>query len=1079
MNIWQMSLQAGLLIIAIIIIRAVALHKLPKTVFLILWGVVLVRLLVPLSVTSLFSLYGFIDDTEIMTVVEYISPPRETPPVGLYPMNPKPNLTHEMPETIETAAGSHTPQIEVIEEASAFTLPFAWQSIVWVSGSVLVLVFFAVSYRRNTRGLQSARLLHSHPGIEEWKRIHPLRRRLSITLSDSINTPLTVGTLRPQIVLPGSMNLDDEALLQYVLTHEYYHIKRFDAVWKLLTAAALCLHWFNPLVWVMFILSSRDLEITCDELVVRHFGTSSKKQYAYSLLKMAEQQSLFAQMQSGFSKNAAEERIVSIMKLKKASVIGIILSAILVIVITVVLTTSKGEEPSGIMDGLEPATTITQNDPEKADEEEVEIFMDVTLEADNFSEMLVDDVTDFIMEKSTLVSKAYEGIKWVVNPLISEGEQIYILRNFSDDYLETFEYTTIDNPPITLEQKVIEVYDQKDLSAPVKTIAIKDEGNVYYDEMAHDANRIFLFRSRATEENPDLYAFYCDVFDNEGNLTNSYKLPKSDAIDKAVVYGDLLFYTGEGLFSGNKYKVFCLDLSSGEVKRFTNYTYTGMCRYDDDYIMFLGYPKANLSVPIRLTLYNPKTGEIKIHREYNHEVDINNISMFFLAGQRDIEYDAAANELYICMNQGIVSVNLESGEVKRLYRETREWHFTTNILLFDKYLLLTDSEAKIQAFNYTALTPQVKETITILAPSNGFIDPTFAENYYRIANNRLIEEGTIYEFKIVSPTSYKEYPEWLAKKLMAGDTDFDMFFLNETNYKMLQPRYFTDLTENAELAARFSDMMPGVKDLAIIDGKLALIPFGIYFNGYMYTRETAENAGFSLPIHPESLNEFYDFVYANTTAVANANLEMFHPMGPSKFAADYFTAFASNFMVRETGADKAALAELIDTLVKFAAEDIYTYQSENWRLSLLRESSAGNVLLIDEEAFALPKYSPAAKSPAQCSFFGVNPNSANKANVFKFFNRALDKDIFAGGATFLKSRDWYHLGETLYDYDFLDDNVDFQYYKEMLADSIRMAHDVDLVSKFTLDFESCLAGELTKDELVDRTFHALEMARDE
>ena len=96
--------------------------------------------------------------------------------------------------------------------------------------------------------------------------------------------------------------------------HEYVHIQRWDALWKLLFALALCIHWFNPLVWLMFVLANRDLELTCDERVIRHFGAGTKQNYAHSLIRMAEQRSKFAPLYSGFSKHVAAERIESIMK---------------------------------------------------------------------------------------------------------------------------------------------------------------------------------------------------------------------------------------------------------------------------------------------------------------------------------------------------------------------------------------------------------------------------------------------------------------------------------------------------------------------------------------------------------------------------------------------------------------------------------------------------------------------------------------------------------------------------------------------------------------------------------------------
>jgi hypothetical protein len=186
--------------------------------------------------------------------------------------------------------------------------------------------------------------------LNDWIENHKLLRPISIMQSDRIKTPIAVGIIKPRIILPKSMNMDDKQLLSYVLAHEYYHIKRYDAVWKLLSAFVLCIHWFNPMVCVMFVLVNRDLELTCDERVIRHFGTKIKTAYAYSLIDMEEKQKKFTPLYNGFSKNAAEERIVSIMKIKRHSVLTIVIAALLVAGATTAFaaaTASTAEQEQG------------------------------------------------------------------------------------------------------------------------------------------------------------------------------------------------------------------------------------------------------------------------------------------------------------------------------------------------------------------------------------------------------------------------------------------------------------------------------------------------------------------------------------------------------------------------------------------------------------------------------------------------------------------------------------------------------------------------------------------------------------
>ena len=181
----------------------------------------------------------------------------------------------------------------------------------------------------------------------QWLQTHPLRRGICIRQSDQISSPLTFGVLHPVILMPKKTDWNDETALQYVLEHEFVHIRRFDAVSKLLLIAAACVHWFNPLVWVMYVLANRDMELSCDESVVRRFGSDARASYANILISMEETRSGFAPLCNHFSRNAIEERITAIMKTKKITVMSLLLAALLVAgTVTVFATSAKTEEPS-------------------------------------------------------------------------------------------------------------------------------------------------------------------------------------------------------------------------------------------------------------------------------------------------------------------------------------------------------------------------------------------------------------------------------------------------------------------------------------------------------------------------------------------------------------------------------------------------------------------------------------------------------------------------------------------------------------------------------------------------------------
>ena len=155
---------------------------------------------------------------------------------------------------------------------------------------------------------------------------------------------MTYGILRPVILLPKNTDWSDTERLRYVLEHELVHIRRLDGLNKLVLAAAACVHWFNPLSWAMLALAGRDIELSCDEAVVRRCGLDRRSAYAMTLIDLEEQKSGLGPFASAFSRNNMEERIRSIMKLKKTSLLAVMLAVVLVCALGTVFATSAIEK---------------------------------------------------------------------------------------------------------------------------------------------------------------------------------------------------------------------------------------------------------------------------------------------------------------------------------------------------------------------------------------------------------------------------------------------------------------------------------------------------------------------------------------------------------------------------------------------------------------------------------------------------------------------------------------------------------------------------------------------------------------
>jgi beta-lactamase regulating signal transducer with metallopeptidase domain len=207
MNISHMSVSAGLLITAIVIIRAAALNRLPKTTFLVLWGVALCRLLIPVSIPLRYSVYDIID-----RIVKSALPDAAAQPA----------ITIALSAGGPAAGTTGTPGV---------TGQIAPAAVVWLAGMLAVFAAFAVIYFKNHRELRFALIVRGNDFLNQWLAEHRLPRPITILQSDRITTPVAVGLLKPRVILPKSVNMNDKRLLSYVLTHEYYHIKRCDALW--------------------------------------------------------------------------------------------------------------------------------------------------------------------------------------------------------------------------------------------------------------------------------------------------------------------------------------------------------------------------------------------------------------------------------------------------------------------------------------------------------------------------------------------------------------------------------------------------------------------------------------------------------------------------------------------------------------------------------------------------------------------------------------------------------------------------------------------------------------------------------
>ena len=298
-NILNMSISASWLVLAVLLLRLV-LKKAPKWVSVLLWGFVAVRLICPFSIESALSL---IPSSQTVS----------------------PEIMMDWTPTISTGIGSldnvvnpiitqtFAPQGYASANPLQILIPVA--SVAWLAGIAVMLVYTAISYILLRRRVATAVLLKNN-----------------VFQSENVPSPFVLGILKPKIYLPFQL---DEQRLSHVIAHEKAHIHRKDHLWKPIGFLLLALHWFNPLMWLGYILLCRDIELACDEKVIKELDNENRANYTEALVACSVNRRSIAACPLAFGEVGVKERVKSVMNYKKPA-FWIVVAAIVACVVVAV-----------------------------------------------------------------------------------------------------------------------------------------------------------------------------------------------------------------------------------------------------------------------------------------------------------------------------------------------------------------------------------------------------------------------------------------------------------------------------------------------------------------------------------------------------------------------------------------------------------------------------------------------------------------------------------------------------------------------------------------------------------------------
>lgn len=298
------SIQASLLVVVVILMRYL-LKKTPKWIHCLMWGMVAIRLICPFSLESAFSLAP-----EAEVVQTDISEGRTQIQSGIPAIDRPANAYLESHYTVKSATSIR---------AQAFH-PQSLIAVIWIVGIIALASYAAHSYRKLRKRVQESALLQGNT-----------------YLCDRIQTPFILGVIKPHIYLPS--NLTDEQQSS-VLAHEQAHLKRGDHLWKPLGYLLLAFYWFNPFCWIAYILLCRDIEMACDEKVIRDMDLEEKKVYSRVILSFSTPGKMISACPLAFGEVGVKQRIRAVLNYKKPAFWVIVLAAVAILVTAVCFMTN-------------------------------------------------------------------------------------------------------------------------------------------------------------------------------------------------------------------------------------------------------------------------------------------------------------------------------------------------------------------------------------------------------------------------------------------------------------------------------------------------------------------------------------------------------------------------------------------------------------------------------------------------------------------------------------------------------------------------------------------------------------------
>ena len=537
LHLLNMSITAGWIVLAVILLRFF-LRKAPKWISCLLWGLVALRLVLPFSIESVLSLI----------------PSKETiPPEIVHSSAPTIHSGIELFNNTINPVISQTLAPDPVKETNPVQTILSVASIVWVSGIAIMLIYTIVSFLRVRMKVRAS-----------------IRTDKNIFICDDIDTPFIFGLIKPRIYLPSTLSETDA---QYVVAHEKAHLKRKDHLWKPFGFLLLSIYWFNPLLWVGYILLCRDIELACDEKVVKDFETASKKDYSTALLNCSIPRKLISACPLAFGEVGVKARIKNVLSYKKPALWIICIALIACIAASVCLLTnpvsgsnndSTAEpEPENILPSDTYCSVYTCKDSrETALPPQLMLFP----EGKRF-ELCISGLSSYIAngtfrtEGDIMTLEGEFGDKYTFR--VIDSDNLEFMADKSTE-LPKYKYSANDAPRYPFENGAI--FEREKAEGDTSSLVVNNEDLVtIYDTTAYDIDKdgvkekIYITNENLTS---GIFTFTVTVYeDNREEYKNTFQ---SEWLDLSFTENEGKLRIS-GITQDNSYKLFYVSLIADKI----------------------------------------------------------------------------------------------------------------------------------------------------------------------------------------------------------------------------------------------------------------------------------------------------------------------------------------------------------------------------------------------------------------------------------------------------------------------------------------------------------------------------------